>query len=176
MRITITGRNIELKPGLKNQVNKKLGKLEKYFTEETEARVVLSTANGSDKIEVTIPTKTGLIRAEEATDDFYASIDLVEEDIERQIQKFRKRLIDRKQSAPSFSKLFLEEEAEVPEDEIRIVRTKKFAVKPMDAEEACLQMEMLGHSFFVFENAETEAVNVVYKRNDGSYGLIEPEV
>ena len=175
MRITMTGRNIDLTNGLKNQVTKKLTKLEKYFAPDTEVRVVLSTVKDLDKIEVTIPTKTGFIRAEEATDDFYASIDLVEEDIEKQIKKFKTKLIDKKQAALPFSDLFAEEEAEADE-EIVIVRSKKFAVKPMDPEEACLQMEMLGHSFFVFLNADTEAVNVVYKRKDGTYGLIEPEV
>ena len=175
MRITMTGRNIDLTNGLKNQVTKKLTKLEKYFAPDTEVRVVLSTVKDLDKIEVTIPTKTGFIRAEEATDDFYASIDLVEEDIEKQIKKFKTKLIDKKQAALPFSDLFAEEEAEAAE-EIVIVRSKKFAVKPMDPEEACLQMEMLGHSFFVFLNADTEAVNVVYKRKDGTYGLIEPEV
>ena len=175
MRITMTGRNIDLTNGLKNQVTKKLTKLDKYFAPDTEVRVVLSTVKDLDKIEVTIPTKTGFIRAEEATDDFYASIDLVEEDIEKQIKKFKTKLIDKKQAALPFSDLFAEEEAEADE-EIVIVRSKKFAVKPMDPEEACLQMEMLGHSFFVFLNADTEAVNVVYKRKDGTYGLIEPEV
>ena len=175
MRITMTGRNIDLTNGLKNQVTKKLTKLEKYFAPDTEVRVVLSTVKDLDKIEVTIPTKTGFIRAEEATDDFYASIDLVEEDIEKQIKKFKTKLIDKKQAALPFSDLFAEEEAEADE-EIVIVRSKKIAVKPMDPEEACLHMEMLGHSYFVFLNADTEAVNVVYKRKDGTYGLIEPEV
>ena len=175
MRITMTGRNIDLTNGLKNQVTKKLTKLEKYFAPDTEVRVVLSTVKDLDKIEVTIPTKTGFIRAEEATDDFYASIDLVEEDIEKQIKKFKTKLIDKKQAALPFSDLFAEEEADADE-EIVIVRSKKFAVKPMDPEEACLQMELLGHTFFVFLNADTEAVNVVYKRKDGTYGLIEPEV
>lgn len=174
MRITMTGRNIDLTNGLKNQVNKKLGKLEKYFAPDAEVRVVLSRTKDMEKVEVTIPTKTGLIRAEEMTDDFYASIDLAEEAIERQIKKFKTKLIDKKQSAPTFSSLFFDEESDIPEDEIRIVRNKKFEVKPMDAEEACLQMELVGHAFFVFLNAETEAVNVVYKRKDGSYGLIEP--
>ena len=109
MRITISGRNIELGDRLKNQVNKKLGKLEKYFAPETEARVVLSRRKDAEIIEVTIPTKTGFIRAEEATDDFFASIDLAEETIERQIKKYRNKLVDKKQSALAFSELFLDE-------------------------------------------------------------------
>ena len=174
MRITITGKNMDLTNGLKNQVTKKLSKLEKYFADDAEARVVLSKSKGKEKIEVTIPTKSGFIRAEDATDDFYASIDLVEESIERQIKKYKSKLVDRKQSAVPFSDLFIEEKAE-GDEEIRIVKNKKFEIKPMDPEEACLQMELLGHNFFVFLNSQTEAVNVVYRRNDKSYGLIEPE-
>lgn len=175
MRITITGRNIDLGDRLKNQVTKKLEKLDKYFAPGTEARVVLSRLKDLEEIEVTIPTRAGVIRAEEATDDFFASIDLAEETIERQIKKYKSRLIDRKQSSPAFSSYFAEEESEEDPEEIRIVRNKRFEVKPMDPEEACLQMELLGHSFFVFLNAQTESVNVVYRRKDGSYGLIEPE-
>ena len=105
----------------------------------------------------------------------YVSIDLVEEVIERQIRRYRKKLIDRKQAAVSFSQAFIEEEDELPDDEIQIVKTKKFAIKPTNPEEACLQMEMLGHSFYVFLNSDTDQVNVVYKRKNGTYGLIEPE-
>lgn len=176
MRITISGRNIELGDRLKNQVNKKLGKLEKYFAPETEARVVLSRRKDAEIIEVTIPTKTGFIRAEESTDDFFASIDLAEETIERQIKKYRNKLVDKKQSALAFSELFLDEGEDDSDAEIRIVKNKRFELQPMNPEEACLQMEMLGHAFFVFLNGDSGAVNVVYKRRDGSYGLIEPSV
>ena len=174
MRINITGRNIDLTNALKNQVTKKLSKLEKYFAPDAEARVVLSRSKGKEKIEVTIPTKNGFIRAEDATDDFYASIDLVEESIERQIKKYKSKLVDRKQSAVPFSDFFINESAGADE-EIKIIKNKKFEIKPMDPEEACLQMELLGHNFFVFVNSQTEAVNVVYRRNDKNYGLIEPE-
>lgn len=177
MRFTITGRNIKVTDGLKERVTKKLSKLEKYFTPDTEAKVALSVTRDDQKIEVTIPTKLGLIRAEEISGDMYSSIDLVEEDIEKQINKYKKKLIDKKQSAQSFSQLFLEEDEEMEEpDDIKIVRTKKFAVKPMDPMEACLQMELLGHTFYVFQNADTDEVNVVYRRKDGCYGLIEPEL
>ena len=105
-----------------------------------------------------------------------ASIDLVEEIIERQIRRYKKKLIDKKQSALAFSQAFIEDEEDTSyEDDIQIVKTKKFAMKPVNPEEACLQMEMLGHTFFVFLNSETEQVNVVYKRKNGTYGLIEPE-
>ena len=104
----------------------------------------------------------------------YVSIDLVEEIIERQLKKYKTRIIDKKQSATAFSDLFLAEEDE-EESEIRIQKVKRFAMKPMDAEEACVQMELLGHNFFVFLNADTDQVNVVYKRKGNTYGLIEPE-
>jgi len=104
----------------------------------------------------------------------YVSIDLVEEVIERQIKKYKTKIVDRKQSATAFSDLFIQEEAE-PDESIKIVKTKRFAMKPMDPEEACLQMELLGHDFFMFLNSETEQINVVYKRKANTYGLIEPE-
>ena len=106
--------------------------------------------------------------------DMYVSIDLVEEIIERQLKRYKNKLVDQKQNAMSLSKAFLDEEVE-DDDEIKVIRTKRFAVKPMDVEEACIQMELLGHSFFVFRNAETDEVNVVYKRKGNTYGLIEPE-
>jgi len=104
----------------------------------------------------------------------YVSIDLVEEILERQLKKYKNKLIDKKLNTPSFSKAFLEDETQ-PDDHVEIVKSKKFAIKPMDPEEACVQMELLGHSFYVFLNSDTEEVNVVYKRKGGSYGLIEPE-
>lgn len=174
MRYTITGRNIEVTPGLKSAVEEKIGKLERYFRPDTEAIVTLSVQKDKQKIEVTIPVKGSIIRAEQASSDMYVSIDLVEEIIERQIKKYRKKLIDKKQNAHAFSELFVNEEFET-DDEISIVKTKRFGMKPMDPEEACVQMELLGHSFYVFLNAETEEVNVVYKRKGNTYGLIEPE-
>ena len=166
MRYTITGRNIEVTPGLKAAVEKKIGKLEHFFTPDTEVIVALSAQKDQQKIEVTIPVKGNTIRAEESSTDMYVSIDLVEEIIERQIRRYKKKLIDKKQSALAFSQAFIEDEEDTSyEDDIQIV----------NPEEACLQMEMLGHTFFVFLNSETEQVNVVYKRKNGTYGLIEPE-
>ncbi len=174
MRITITGRNIELTDGLKSAVEEKLGKLEKYFTPDTDVFVTLSVEKERQKIEVTIPVKGSMIRSEQVSNDMYVSIDLVEEVIERQLKKYKKKIISKQQSAASFKKEFLEKESEA-DDEIRIIRTKKFDMKPMYPEDACVQMELLGHDFFVFCNAETESVNVVYKRKGNTYGLIEPE-
>ena len=175
MRYTITGRNIEVTKGLREAVEDKLGKLEKYFTPDTEAVVTLSTQREMQKIEVTIPVKGSIIRAEESSTDMYVSIDLVEEIIERQIKKYRKKLIDKKQSAQAFSALFIREEEDIHDEEIRIEKTKHFDMKPMYPEDACLEMELLGHNFYMFLNAETDNPLVVYKRKANSYGLIEPE-
>lgn len=174
MRYTITGRNIEVTPGLRDAIQDKIGKLDRYFNPDTEVIVTLSVQKDKQNIEVTIPVKGSIIRAEESSSDMYVSIDLVEEIIERQIKKYKTKLIDKKQAAQSFSELFLTEEPAVDE-EIKIVKTKRFAVKPMDPEEACLQMELLGHAFYVFLNSDTDQVSVVYKRKNNSYGLIEPE-
>lgn len=174
MRYTISGKNINITPGLKDAVESKLGKLECYFSPDTEVQVTLSVEKGRQKIEVTIPVKGSIIRAEQDSSDMYVSVDLVEEIIERQIKKYKTKIVDKKQSALAFSEAFLQEEAE-QEETVNIVKTKRFAMKPMDAEEACVQMELLGHNFFMFLNADTNEVNVVYKRKGNSYGLIEPE-
>lgn len=174
MRFTISGKNIDVTEGLKNAVTDKLGKLERYFTPETEIQVTLSVEKERQKIEVTIPVKGNIIRSEQVSNDMYVSIDLVEEVIERQLKKYKKKLISKQQNAASFRKEFIEKETDV-DDEIRIIRTKRFDMKPMYPEDACVQMELLGHNFFVFCNAESEEVNVVYKRNGNTYGLIEPE-
>ena len=174
MRITISGKNIELTEGLKQAVEEKLSKLEKFFKPDTDVYVTLSVEKDRQKIEVTIPAKGHVIRSEQVSNDMYVSIDLVEEVIERQLRKYKNKLVDQQQTAASLSKAFVEEEIH-DDDEIKIIRSKRFAMKPMDPEEACVQMELLGHNFFVFRNAETFEVNVVYKRKDKTYGLIEPE-
>ncbi len=183
MNFIISGKNIEVTPGLKDAIEQKLGKLERYFTPETEIIVTLSVEKERQKIEVTIPVKGSIVRSEQTSNDMYVSIDLVEEVIERQLRKYKNKLVAKSQGHPtasstgnSFRKEFFDsDEAPAEDDEIRIVRTKKFGIKPMYPEDACIQMELLGHNFFVFSNAETEEVNVVYKRKDGSFGLIEPE-
>ena len=141
MRIIISGKNIEITDGLRQAVEEKLSKLERYFTPETDIVVTLSVEKERQKIEVTIPVKG---------------------------------IIDKKQSAVNFQKEFIEKEIDDEED-VEIIRTKRFGMKPMYPEDACVQMELLGHNFFVFQNAETEEVNVVYKRKGNTYGLIEPE-
>lgn len=174
MKFTISGKNIEVTDGLKHAVTEKLGKLERYFTPETEIIVTLSVEKERQKIEVTIPVKGNIIRSEQVSNDMYVSIDLVEEVIERQLRKYKTKIIEKHQEGGNFKKEFLENETE-PLEEMKIVRTKHFGIKPMYPEDACVQMELLGHNFFVFCNAETEEVNVVYKRKGNTYGLIEPE-
>ena len=174
MKLQITGRNIELTEGLKAAVEDRLSRLDKYFKEDTPARVTMSVEKERQKIEVTIPVHGTIIRSEQSSNDMYVSIDLVEEVIERQLRRYKEKLIAKHQSGASFRKEFMEDDTE-PMDEMRIVRTKHFEVKPMYPEDACVQMELLGHSFFVFRNAETEEINVVYKRKGNTYGLIEPE-
>ena len=175
MKFIIVGRNIEVTPGLRAAVEEKIGKLDKYFNPDTEVHVTLSVEKDRQKIEVTIPVKGSIIRSEQVSNDMYVSIDLVEEIIERQLKKYKNKIVDKQQEAGSFSKAYVENDY-TDDEEIKIVRTKKFDIKPMYPEDACIQMELLGHSFFVFCNAETDQVNVVYKRKGDTYGLIEPEV
>ena len=183
MKFIISGKNITVTDGLRTAVEDKLGKLERYFTPDTEVVVTLSVEKERQKIEVTIPVKGNIIRSEQTSSDMYVSIDLVEEVIERQLRKYKNKLVARSQGHPTasssgsnFKKEFFEEDdTSVEDNEIRIVRTKRFGIKPMFPEDACVQMELLGHSFFVFRNADTDEVNVVYKRKGNTYGLIEPE-
>ena len=174
MKFIISGKNIEVTPGLKDAIEQKLGKLERYFTPETEINVTLSVEKGRQKIEVTIPVKGNIIRSEQVSNDMYVSIDLVEEVIERQLRKYKNKIADKQQEAGNFQKEYLEHDY-LEDEDIQIIRTKKFGMKPMYPEDACVQMELLGHTFFVFRNAETDEVNVVYKRKNNTYGLIEPE-
>lgn len=174
MKITIRGKNIDVTEGLKSAVRDKLGKLERYFTPDTEVIVTMSVEKERQKIEVTIPVRGNIIRSEQVSNDMYVSIDLVEEVIERQLRKYKEKIVAKQQDGGNFKKEFLEKESE-PLGEVQIIRTKRFDMKPMYPEDACIQMELLGHNFFVFYNAETEEVNVVYKRKGNTYGLIEPE-
>ena len=175
MKFVIVGKNIDVTPGLKQAVEEKIGKLEKYFAQDTEVHVTLSVEKDRHKIEVTIPVKGSIIRSEQVSNDMYVSIDLVEEIIERQLKKYKTKIIDKEQEAgQSFKQEYIERDYQ-DDDEIKIVRSKRFGIKPMYPEDACVQMELLGHNFYVFRNAETEEVNVVYKRKGNTYGLIEPE-
>lgn len=174
MKFIISGKNLDVTDGLKTAIQDKLGKLERYFTPETEVHVTLSVEKERQKIEVTIPVKGNIIRSEQVSSDMYVSIDLVEEVIERQLRKYKTKIVNKQQEAGNFQKTFMEDDF-LEEEEVNIIRTKRFGIKPMYPEDACVQMELLGHNFFVFLNAETEEVNVVYKRKGNTYGLIEPD-
>ena len=175
MKFVIVGKNIDVTPGLRSAVEDKIGKLERYFSKETEVHVTLSTQKDRQKIEVTIPVKGNIIRSEQVSNDMYVSIDLVEEIIERQLKKYKNKITDsRHESADFFNQEYLEADMS-EDDEIEIIRTKRFDMKPMYPEDACVQMELLGHDFYVFMNAENDKVSVVYKRKGNTYGLIEPE-
>ncbi len=180
MKIQIRGRNIEVTQALSEQISKKLEKLDRHLGQETEAHVSLSLEKDLQRIEVTIQVYGMIVRAEEATADMYSSLDLVVEKLEKQMSRYKGRLQKRGRtsvseiSAAEAPPLEISTEKEL-EEEFQVVKSKKFAFKPMALEEAILQMELLGHNFYVFSNAETEQVNVIYKRNDGKIGLIEPE-
>ena len=177
MNFNIKGLNVNVSDTMKARVEKKLGKLNKFFGDDTTAYVTLSVQKDQKTIEVTIPIPGGLLRAEQSTDDFYTSLDFVQALLERQIRRHKTKLIDRTQSAESFADLFGTGEYDEPEEEpIRIEKIKKFDFKPMDPEEACLQMDLSGHNFFVFKDASTNETCVVYKRKNGTYGLITPEI
>ncbi|MCR4647654.1 MAG: ribosome-associated translation inhibitor RaiA [Lachnospiraceae bacterium] len=175
MNIIIIGKNIDVTPGLREAVEEKIGKLEKYFTPDTEVHVTLSVEKDRQKIEVTIPVKGSIIRSEQVSNDLYVSIDLVEEIIERQLKKYKSKLVNYKQNSDNFKQDYIDKDF-TDDDEIKIIRSKKFDMKPMYPEDACVQMELLGHNFFVFQNAETDQVCVVYKRKGNTYGMIEPEI
>lgn len=173
MAITVRGKNIEITPALKEYVIKRIGKVTKYFDVLGEITAVLTVVKSRHIVEVTVPVNGMLLRGEESTNDMYTSIDLVIEKLEKQIEKYRTRLNRRMRSGSFRTELIPNDTVEA---EIRVVKTKRFPVKPMDIEEAILQMDLINHDFYVFINAETEDVNVVYRRKDGHYGLIEPEV
>ncbi|MCR4441622.1 MAG: ribosome-associated translation inhibitor RaiA [Peptococcaceae bacterium] len=175
MRFQIRGKNMQLSDALKEYVEKRVGKLEKYFENNPEAIVTLVVEKERHRVEVTMPINGYILRGEEESTDMYACIDLVVDKLEKQINKYKTRL-NRKNKGLSIREMTPETEIPVEEyKEPEVVRTKRFAIKPMAVEEAIMQMNLLGHNFFVFSNAETEEVNVVYRRKDGNYGLIEPE-
>ncbi len=177
MHISISGKNIEVSDYLRDLIDKKVSKLERYFPKEAEVQVTMAVEKNRHIVEVTISYDGIIIRGEEVTGDMYASIDNVLDKLEKQIIKHRTRLEKNlksgafKYEAPLFGGNY--EDAE--EEENKIVRVKRFPLKPMTEEEAMLQMSLLGHSFYMFLNADTDTINLLYLRKDGNYGLIEPE-
>lgn len=174
MKVTVVAKNIELTPAIKEMVERKISKLDKYFESDVEAKATLKVQKNRHNIEVLIPFNGILLRAEESTDDMYKSIDRVEEKLTRQIRKQRTKLDRRKHGSLRFAEIATDSYDE-EENDGKVVKTKEFNVKPMVVDEAVLQMELIGHNFFLFQNAETNKINVVYKRKDGDYGLLEPD-
>ncbi|WP_223065950.1 ribosome hibernation-promoting factor, HPF/YfiA family [Paenibacillus caui] len=183
MNLSIRGQQIVVTDALRDYVDKKLSRLQKYFDAppSSDGSVTLNVARGVHTVEVTIPLPGVLLRAEDRSDDMYASIDAVVDKLERQIRKYKTKITRRIRQEglkgllveePADGSLLVQTEKEEDDSELQVVRTKRFTLKPMDVEEAILQMDMLGHNFFVFSNIDSSEVNVVYKRNDGRYGLI----
>ena len=179
MRISINGKNIEVSDYLSDLVTKKVSKLDKYFPEDTEAHVTLSVEKNRHIVEITIPYSGGIIRGEEVSGDMYASIDTVIAKVEKQIMRHRTKLEKSLRAGafrapePVYADAFTQDDLD--EEAAKVVKVKRFDIKPMTVDEAMLQLEMLGHSFYMFTNGDTNQINVIYKRKDGNYGLIEPE-
>jgi putative sigma-54 modulation protein len=173
MKVLVRGRNVDVTEALKDYVEKRVGKLDRYLEGAKDATVILVVEGDSHKVEVTVPFNGMILRGEEATGDMYSSIDLIVDKLEKQIEKYKGKLGRRRGTGEQ--KAYVEPRFRDDDEGLQLVKTKRFAIKPMPVDEAVMQMNLLGHSFFVFSNAETEQVNVVYKRKDGKYGLIEPE-
>ncbi|MCG2820645.1 MAG: ribosome-associated translation inhibitor RaiA [Candidatus Atribacteria bacterium] len=178
MKIIFKGKHIEVTDAMRNYIEKRLSKIERHFDHILEVIVTLSVEKNRQIVEATLQARRALIRAEEETDDMYASIDKVVDKLERQIQKYKEKYFQ-KPHPGSERKGLVNEGANIEDSEpdriTKIVKTKRFAIKPMSVEEAAMQMDLLGHNFFVFANDDTNKVNVLYKRKDGNFGLIEPE-
>jgi putative sigma-54 modulation protein len=179
MRVHVRGRNINVTDSLNDYITKRVSKLDRFIDNLGDVQVTMTVEKDSHRIELTIPVSGMILRAEESTGDMFTSTDLVVDKIEKQIQKYKGKLQKKGVRVISAQKLptdvIVADDDEEDEDGPKLMRTKRFAIKPMPVEEAVLQMNLLGHSFFVFSNGETEQVNVVYRRKDGNYGLIEPE-
>jgi putative sigma-54 modulation protein len=175
MNIIIRGKHIELTEALKDYVNKRVGKLAKYSDDFMDIQVTLLVERDRHRVEVTAPLSGIILRGEEETEDMYSSIDMVVEKLERQIDKYRTR-IDKRLRSKAIKDHDPKQHVEVEEEpREKVVRNKKFPAKPMSVEEAIMQMNLVGHTFFVFTNAETQEMNVVYLRNNGDYGLLQPQ-
>ncbi len=178
MKVIVRGKNIEATPALVDYATKKLSKLEKHFDRAADAQVVLSVIREDHIVEVTFNLDGLILRGEESTGDMYASIDMVADKLEKQIGKYKTRMNKsmRQQGLRTISEKHAAKEAEErASEEPTVVKTKRFTLKPMTVEEAIMQMDLLGHDFFVYSDADSDSVNVLYRRKDGNYGLIEPE-
>jgi putative sigma-54 modulation protein len=174
--VIVRSRNVEVSDGLREHVEKKISKLEKFFDQVQEAQVTLSVEKERHIVEVTVPVNGIILRGQEESSDMYASVDMVVDKLEKQIDKYKTRLFKRFRGNGAKNKPVPETTQMMEEtEEGRVVKVKRFIVKPMVVDEAIMQMNLIGHDFFVFFNSDSEDVNVVYKRKDGNYGLIEPQ-
>lgn len=174
MKTIIASRKLELTDGMRDYIQKKLSKLDKFFGDDAEARVTVSVEKDRQKVEATIYSQNTIFRVEEITEDMYKTMDKVISSIERKIRKNKSKLEKRMKNASFDIIPVVEPETEEPEEkEFNVVKRKLFTTKPMSSEEAILQMNLLGHAFYVFKDAETAETNIVYKRKDGNYGIIE---
>lgn len=178
MKVIVNGRNIDVTNAIRTQVEEKLERFDKFFRSDIEAYATVGSIKGTGSIEITIPLKNGvIIRAEESDRDLYAALDMAVDKLSKQIKKHKTKL---EKQYRSHDTIKFEAIPDLGDGEVEethdIVKTKSFPVKPMGPEEAVLQMELLGHSFFVFLNGDTDEVNVVYARKDGKFGLIEPQI
>lgn len=175
MQITFRGKNLDVTPALKEHATKRLSRLNRYFDQPLNAQVRLEVERGQHIVEVTIPISGLILRGEQQSSDMYASLDQVIDKLERQVRKYKTR-INRKARTNGSAVAVADAEPDIEEEDDgpRLVKTKRFTIKPMHPEEAIMQMNLVGHDFFVFVNGESGEVNVVYKRHDGNYGLIEP--
>ena len=179
MQIAITGRNLEITEALRRYAEEKVARLQRFVDQITSVHVILMIEKYRQIAEITLRIRDLTIRGEESSDDLYCAIDLVADKIERQILRYKEKIVEHVGRGAGRSR----GRGEIPQGEAepfsrdgpRIVKTKRFAMKPLSPDEAALQMNLLGHNFFVFRNARTEEVNVLYRRQDGDYGLIEPE-
>ena len=178
MEIIIRGDKLKITDSMHNYIEEKLGKLEKYLknSDEIRANVIVKVKNHEQRVEITIPLKTYIVRAEETKDDFYAAVDKALDTLERQIRKNKTRMMSKQVKTNfDFDISEIEKEIEKEQEEKKIVKRKTVEVKPMNEEEAILQMELLGHEFYMYKDSESGKSAVVYKRKDGNYGVIESE-
>ena len=178
MKIIISGKKLELTDGIKNAIEEKIGKLERYLDLETQVKVTVSAKKSTQKIEVTIiPISGPIIRAEDSEENLYAAIDVVHDKLKKQIRRYKNKLQDKHQSKDESIRFQMDDEFKNEGSDLDIVieRRKKFDMKPMSPEEAVLQMELIEHGFYMFRNIDSDEISIVYKREDGGYGLIEHE-
>ena len=172
MEVLVRGNKIDITDAMKDYVKEKLSKLDKYTLDDTTATVLVKIRNYSQKVEVTIPLKTLMLRAEDESQDFYSAVDLVVNKLERQIRKNKSKI--KKKEKTGIKEFNMDNIIEEPNDE-EVVKRKKIDIKPMSLDEAILQMELLGHNFYMYKDSDINSIALVYKRNDGGYGVIEEE-